>query len=98
MAGEDEIIKLVNEGVKGLWEVVKDGQPSATAQTKYIQVMPSRAQVAWEDLGGWSTKVYDWSFWQNSKLDDWLGLDPSVEVKFHLEFQYGGKTKKAKGL
>jgi hypothetical protein len=98
MADPSEIIKLVNEGAKGLWEIVKDGQPSTSAQTKYIQVMPSKTQVDWEELGGWKTKTIDWTFQAYSIADQWFDWDPSIDLALHLEFQYGGQTNKAKGL
>ena len=98
MADESDIIKLVNEGAKGLWEIVKDGQPSTSAKTKYVQVMPSKAQVAWDELGGWKKVEFDWNFRKYSKMDQLMGWDPSIDIDLHLEFQWGGQSKKAKGM
>lgn len=89
-------VDLVNLA-KTAWDIVKDGKPSASAQSAYCQAMPSKQQLAWEELAGWKTATFDWEYHVPSTLDDWLSLDPSLDLEFHGEYQYGGESPSTPG-
>jgi hypothetical protein len=92
-----EGIDLVNVA-KTAWEIIKDNKPSAQAQSAYCQAMPSKKKVAWEDLKGWKTLTGEWPYKAYTTLDKWFGLDPSIDLLFHVEFRFGGHTDKTPGL
>src|SRR4051812_13742003 len=92
-----EGVDLVNVA-KTVWEVIKDGAPSAQANSAYCQAMPSKTQIPWEDLKGWQTKSFTISFKMNSKLDDLLGLDPTIDLVLKGEFRYNGHSDKTPGF
>jgi hypothetical protein len=94
MAGEvDTIVNLAKTG----WEIVKDNKPSSAAQTAYCQAMPAKNQLAWEELAGWKTKSFSWPFKMYTHLDNLLGMDPSIDIEFYGEYQYGGEAETVPG-
>jgi hypothetical protein len=92
-----EGIDWVNLAEKG-WAIVKDNKADAKAKSAYCQAMPSKKQIAWEDLKGWKTATFDWPFKMYTHLDDWLGMAPSIDFRFHGEYLFGGQADGTPGL
>src|SRR5262249_12589057 len=42
--------------------------------------------------------TFEWPFKMWTHLDDWLGLDPSIDLLFHGEYRYGGQADGTPGL
>ena len=90
-------IDLVNVA-KAAWAVVEDGKPNASAKSAYCQAMPSQKQLGWEKLAGWQTKATHWNYQMFTKWDNIWGLDPTIDIDFQLQYDYGGTTADAKGF
>jgi hypothetical protein len=95
--GGVSVDEIVNLG-KAAWEIVKDNRPNATAKSAYCQAMPSKKQLSWEELAGWKTSSQDWQRAWQTKLSEWTGGSANIVIKFHLEYDWNGQSKKAAGL
>ena len=92
-----EGIDIVNLA-KTAWEIVKDSKASATAQSAYCQAMPSKTQVAWEDMKGWQSTTFDWPFKMYTHADKLFGWDPSIDLMLHGECRFKGQADGTPGL
>ena len=95
--GGGEVDTIVNLA-KGAWEIIKENAPSATAKTAYCQAMPSKAPPGWEELSGWQSKSAEWGYQCDTNLDAIFGTGPTIDIKFHLEYDWGGRSSKVAGL